>query len=74
MASAEVNLTMEKGGYDVEFVDKEPNDVTCCICLLVLKEPMQAEECGHRFCKSCAEDLRIRLFSIVYLISFFKLL
>ena len=45
-------------GYDVEFVNKEPNDMTCCICLFVLKEPMQAEECGHRFCKMCVEKLQ----------------
>jgi len=60
MASADVNSITEKGGYDVEFVGNEPNDVTCCICLHVLKEPMQAEECGHRFCKSCADDLQKR--------------
>ena len=45
----------EKGGYDVEFVGNEPNHVTCCICLLVLREPMQARQCGHRFCKSCVD-------------------
>jgi len=59
MASVATNSSAEKGGYDVQFVN-EANDVTCCICLLVLKEPMQGEECGHRFCKSCAEGLRIR--------------
>ena len=31
-----------KGGYDVEFLGNEPNHVTCCICLLVLRKPMQA--------------------------------
>jgi len=62
----------EKGGYDVEFVDKlEQNDVTCCICLLVLKEPMQAEECGHRFCKSCAKDLQERYLQFIFEFSYF---
>ena len=48
------------GGYDVRFVGDHPNDVDCCICLLVLREPVQAEECGHRFCKSCVENLKER--------------
>ena len=47
-----------KGGYDVKFVGVEPLNVTCSICLFTLREPMQAEECGHRFCKSCLEDLQ----------------
>ena len=47
----------EQGGYDVEFVQNEPNHVTCCICLLVLREPMQGRQCGHRFCKSCVDLL-----------------
>ena len=47
----------ERGGYDVEFVGNEPNHVTCCICLLVLREPMQGRQCGHRFCKSCVNLL-----------------
>uniref|UniRef100_A0A7M5X679 Uncharacterized protein n=1 Tax=Clytia hemisphaerica TaxID=252671 RepID=A0A7M5X679_9CNID len=47
----------EKGGYDVKFVGVEPLNVTCSICLFTLREPMQAEECGHRFCKSCVEEL-----------------
>ncbi|XP_066931664.1 TNF receptor-associated factor 6-like [Clytia hemisphaerica] len=48
----------DRGGYDVEFFENEPDDVTCSICLMVLCEPMQAEECGHRFCRTCLEELR----------------
>jgi len=59
--TAKVNSTAV-GGYDVEFVGNEPNDVKCCICLLVLRDPMQAEECGHRFCKSCVGELRKRFY------------
>ena len=50
----------ERGGYDVKFVGDHPNGIECCICLLVLREPVQAEECGHRFCKSCVEDFKKR--------------
>ena len=50
------------GGYDVEFVhdDIYCNYSTCAICLLVLREPMQAADCGHRFCKSCLVGLKKR--------------
>ena len=53
-------MTEEKGGYDVEFVNSEPENITCSICLFVLKQPMQAEDCGHRFCKTCVEALEKR--------------
>ena len=53
-------MTKTKGGYDVKFVENAPKNITCCICLLVLREPMQAEECGHRFCKACIEELKQR--------------
>ncbi|XP_066935920.1 TNF receptor-associated factor 4-like isoform X2 [Clytia hemisphaerica] len=49
-----------KGGYEVDFVKDydEMDDVTCSICLFVLREPMQSESCGHRFCKSCVKALK----------------
>jgi len=53
-------MNINKGGYDVEFVEKEPKHATCSICLYVLKEPMQARQCGHRFCKSCVSCLQKR--------------
>ncbi|XP_066935138.1 TNF receptor-associated factor 6-like [Clytia hemisphaerica] len=50
---------MTKGGYDVELVNGElENDITCSICLFILKDPMQAIECGHRFCKTCVAGLQ----------------
>lgn len=48
------------GGYDVRFVGDHPKGIECCICLMVLREPVQSEECGHRFCKSCVECLKLR--------------
>ena len=49
--------TDDRGGYDVDFVGGEPSHSTCCICLFILRNPMQGRECGHRFCKSCATQL-----------------
>uniref|UniRef100_A0A7M5UG47 Uncharacterized protein n=1 Tax=Clytia hemisphaerica TaxID=252671 RepID=A0A7M5UG47_9CNID len=53
-------MTNKTGGYDVEFVHEDiySNYSTCSICLLVLREPMQAQDCGHRFCKSCLVGLK----------------
>ena len=54
-----------RGGYDIEFIGNEPNHVTCCICLLVLRgvyvartKPMQAEKYDHSFCISCVQEIR----------------
>ena len=48
-----------KGGFEVDFVkdNNELDNFTCSICLFILREPMQSESCGHRFCKSCVEDI-----------------
>ena len=49
----------DTGGYDVEFAENilstSLEDIKCAICLLILKEPLQANPCGHRFCKTCIE-------------------
>ena len=29
----------------------------CSICELILMEPMQVTQCGHRFCRTCIETL-----------------
>ena len=56
----------ETGGYDVEFLKKSKchqkqfDDMKCSIGLLILREPMQADECGHRFCKSCVVHIKKR--------------
>jgi len=48
-------LLHDIGGYDVQFVDETINteNITCNICHLVLKKPVQAVPCGHRFCGEC---------------------
>ena len=51
-------------GYDIKLVDDgnksedggkvlDRDDITCPICLMILREPKQAEKCGHRFCEKC---------------------
>ena len=48
-------------GFDVEFVDEIKTDIiTCNICELILREPVQSVPCGHRFCKSCIERFHER--------------
>jgi len=53
------NKDLEEG-YDVKFVDEnvETEDISCVICLHILREPMQAVPCGHRFCKFCIEKMK----------------
>ena len=43
-------------GYDVELVTESPN-LFCPICLFVLRDPMQVNCCGKKFCKSCVEPI-----------------
>jgi len=56
----QVEKEEELEGYDVKFVDEnvETEDISCVICLHVLREPMQAVPCGHRFCKFCIEKMK----------------
>ena len=38
------------GGYDAEFDEALPDELTCCICFLAFREPMQLS-CGHQYCR-----------------------
>ena len=49
------------GGYDEEFVGAVDEDWQCPICHLPLKDTVQTEECGHRFCRKCLEGHFLRL-------------
>lgn len=51
-------MALLEGGYDLDFVDEVPEEFTCCVCHLTLKEPVQIEDCGHRLCKTCFSELK----------------
>ena len=38
---------------------KDLQSLTCSMCQFILRDPKQvtAPECGHRFCKTCIEQL-----------------
>lgn len=50
----------EIGGYEAEFVATLPDEYECPICQLAYRDPVQLEECGHRLCYSCLQELRRR--------------
>jgi len=61
MTTADIQQSDLSGGFDVEFVDETKTDtITCNICHLILREPVQGIPCGHRFCGSCIEKFHKR--------------
>lgn len=46
----------KKGGYDVFPIETLGRRYECQICLLILRDPVQLSECGHRFCKQCLDE------------------
>jgi len=46
------------GGYDYEFIEVLPDDLTCTLCHFAYKQPVQIEECGHTFCKECFNQMK----------------
>jgi len=46
------------GGYDYEFLEVLPDDLTCTLCHFAYKQPVQIEECGHKFCKECFNQMK----------------
>ena len=45
-----------KSGYPYSLFLTEPeDDLKCLICLGVVRDPLQHEECGRLFCKDCIE-------------------
>ena len=49
-------------GFDCQFVEKPADylQTHCPVCLLVLREPHQAECCGKSFCKDCVRQIHLR--------------
>ena len=53
-----IHVKMDDGGFEANFVDKVPDNLKCVICHFALKDPVQIALCGHRFCKSCFDNLK----------------
>ena len=47
----------ENPGQNAKEINRD--DITCAICLLVLREPVQAVKCGHRFCEKCIGEFHL---------------
>lgn len=47
------NDTPIVGGFDFAFEDELSPGHKCSICHLAMRNPVQTERCGHRFCESC---------------------
>ena len=55
------------GGYDIQGTVYDKNgsvkqakdlqSLTCSMCQFILRDPKQVIACGHRFCKTCIEQL-----------------
>jgi len=50
--------SITEGGYDYEFITDLPEDLTCVLCHFAFKNPVQIEECGHKFCKQCFDNMK----------------
>ena len=51
-------FAMEDHGYEAIFVSDVPEYLKCVVCHMVLKDPIQIMECGHRFCNNCFERIK----------------
>jgi len=47
------------GGYDYTFITDLIEDYVCTLCHLALKNPLQIEGCGHTFCKTCFDQMKV---------------
>jgi len=46
------------GGYDYKFMQDLSDDLICVLCNFALKDPLQIEDCGHRFCEECYQQMK----------------
>ena len=60
---------MAEGGYECDFVNEVPEDFTCVLCLLALKNPVQMADCGHRLCKTCFYQLKDNAETSYYMVT-----
>jgi hypothetical protein len=45
-----------KYGYNVDGIEEIHRRFLCIFCLLIIREPIQLTECGHRSCRDCFES------------------
>lgn len=43
-------------GYEVDDITKISEKYRCIICSLVIRDPIQLTECGHRSCRECIQN------------------
>ena len=53
-------MSVDRGGYDYQFVDTPSDMLLCKICHFPSKEPHLSVCCGHTFCKSCLDGIKQR--------------
>ena len=53
-----MNSMVEQYGFDATFILDVPDYLKCTVCQLVLREPIQIMDCGHRFCQPCFERIK----------------
>jgi len=52
-------MAVALGGYDYTFINDLIEDYVCTLCHLALKNPLQIEGCGHTFCKTCFDQMKV---------------
>ena len=50
-------MDLMENGYDCDFASDVSKELICVVCNLVLREPVQLGECGHRLCKLCLNQM-----------------
>ncbi|CAF1078601.1 unnamed protein product [Adineta steineri] len=50
-----VSLSL-KPGYNIDDIDKANSRFKCIFCKLIIRDPIQLTECGHRSCRNCFDE------------------
>jgi len=51
-------MSVSVGGYDYNFIEDLPGDLTCTLCHFGFKNPVQIEKCGHIYCEDCYNQMK----------------
>jgi len=51
-------MSVSVGGYDYNFIEDLPEDLTCTLCHFGFKNPVQIEKCGHIYCEDCYKQMK----------------